>query len=38
MVGPSGCGKSTLIRLLAGFEPPTEGTVMLDGAPITGPG
>ena len=37
MVGPSGCGKSTLIRLLAGFEAPTEGTVMLDGAPISRP-
>ena len=37
MVGPSGCGKSTLIRLLAGFEPPTAGTVLLDGQPITGP-
>ena len=37
MVGPSGCGKSTLIRLLAGFEPPTEGTITLDGAPITEP-
>jgi NitT/TauT family transport system ATP-binding protein len=37
MVGPSGCGKSTLIRLLAGFEAPTEGNVTLDGAPISGP-
>src|ERR1700752_1192603 len=37
MVGPSGCGKSTLIRLLAGFEQPTEGAVTLDGATITGP-
>jgi NitT/TauT family transport system ATP-binding protein len=37
MVGPSGCGKSTLIRLLAGFEQPSSGTVKLDGAPITGP-
>ncbi len=38
MIGPSGCGKSTLIRLLAGFEQPTTGTLALDGAPIKGPG
>ena len=37
MVGPSGCGKSTLIRLLAGFEQPTEGRSLLDGAPVTEP-
>ena len=37
MVGPSGCGKSTLIRLLAGFERPTEGTILLDGEPVTEP-
>ena len=36
MVGPSGCGKSTLVRLLAGFEPPSSGTVALDGRPVTG--
>lgn len=38
MIGPSGCGKSTLIRLLAGFEKPTSGTISIDGKPITGPG
>jgi sulfonate transport system ATP-binding protein len=38
MIGPSGCGKSTLIRLLAGFEQPTRGTILLDGEPIGGPG
>ncbi len=38
MIGPSGCGKSTLIRLLAGFEKPTSGTIQIDGKPITGPG
>jgi NitT/TauT family transport system ATP-binding protein len=37
MVGPSGCGKSTLIRLLAGFEKPTGGTLTLNGKPMTGP-
>jgi NitT/TauT family transport system ATP-binding protein len=38
MIGPSGCGKSTLIRLLAGFEPPTTGTITMDGQAIDGPG
>ena len=38
MIGPSGCGKSTLIRLLAGFESPTSGTITMDGKPISGPG
>ena len=38
MIGPSGCGKSTLIRLLAGFERPTEGSITIDGKPVTGPG
>lgn len=38
MIGPSGCGKSTLIRLLAGFETPSSGTISINGAPVTGPG
>ncbi|BBP05189.1 nitrate ABC transporter ATP-binding protein [Sulfuriferula plumbiphila] len=37
MIGPSGCGKSTLIRLLAGFEKPTTGSIKINGKPITGP-
>jgi NitT/TauT family transport system ATP-binding protein len=37
MIGPSGCGKSTLIRLLAGFEKPTSGTITLNGKPVAGP-
>lgn len=37
MIGPSGCGKSTLIRLIAGFERPSSGTITLDGKPVSGP-
>ncbi|MDG1193282.1 MAG: ATP-binding cassette domain-containing protein, partial [Arenicellales bacterium] len=37
IVGPSGCGKSTVVNLLAGFERPDEGQILLNGKSVSGP-
>ena len=34
LLGPSGCGKTTALRLIAGFEVPNEGTILLNGVPM----
>jgi putative spermidine/putrescine transport system ATP-binding protein len=36
LLGPSGCGKTTILRMIAGFEFPSEGAILLDGDDITG--
>ena len=35
LLGPSGCGKTTLLRMLAGFETPSAGAIMLDGVDLS---
>ena len=38
VVGPSGCGKTTFLRIVAGLEPASSGTILLDGRTLHGPG
>lgn len=36
LLGPSGCGKTTLLRMIAGFDDPDQGELLLDGKPLSG--
>lgn len=36
LLGPSGCGKTTLLRLISGFEDPSNGTILIDGQDVSG--
>ena len=37
LLGPSGCGKTTTLRMIAGFIPPSEGSIEMDGEVLSAP-